>query len=75
MTNDLLTQLAEYGGYTRETREPVTASDLLERTERLHPVQPGLDRRRRWVVAVAAGAAVLVLVGAAAMLSRVPGSD
>ena len=75
MTHDLLTQLAEYGGHTREAREPVTSSDVRERTERLRPVQPVSDRRQGWIVAVATAAAVLVLVGGTALLFRVTSSN
>lgn len=71
MSQDLLAQLSEYGNQTREARDPVTPTDVLERAERVQPVRPPDSRRRRgWLVAAAAAVAVMLLVGIPLLLSR-----
>ncbi len=79
-------QLADYGEHQRELHGPISPEELLTRLGRtedgafvgvLSPSRPPAEPRpgRRWPVAVASAAAVLVLVGGAALLLRVTGSD
>ena len=79
-------QLADYGEHQRELHGPISPEELVTRLGRtddgafvrvLSPSRPpaGPRPRRPWLVALSAAAAVLVLVGGAALLFRVIGSD
>lgn len=71
MSRDLLAQLSEYGSQTREARDPVTPTDVLERAERVDPIrQPESRRTRGWLIAAAAAVAVVLLIGLPLLLSR-----
>lgn len=70
MSNDLLTQLAEYGNYHRETQQPVgresMAVPLVEQTPRRQPAGrrwPGLAVMTTAAIATLAVLAPLILIG------------
>lgn len=65
MSNDLLTQLSVYGSHTREAREPVSATDVVNRVDQLQPTTAMRvpSGRRGWHVAVATAAVTLLIVG------------
>ena len=69
MTQDLLTQLAEYGTYCDERQGAVSADDVTDAVTPLPmPTQPTRPRQG-WLIAAAAAAAVmLVLLGGLALL-------
>jgi len=70
MSNDLYTQLSEYGSQTREAREPVSVTDVVNRMDQVQviAVVPTPNGRRGWHVAVAAAASTLLIVGGVAWL-------
>ena len=68
MSNDLYTQLSEYGSQTREAREPVSATDVADRVDQVQVVAvvQAPNGRRGWHVAVAAAVGTLLMVGGVA---------
>ena len=67
MSQDLLTQLREYGEYQHEMRQPVTVEDLERLVDhRMVPVRP--SRPNGPFIAIAALVGVLLLIGGAAFL-------
>jgi hypothetical protein len=75
MSQDLLTQLAEYGAYCEERQGTVDATDVIGSVV---PVPtPVLSSRpvRGWLVAAAAAVFVLVLIGSVGLLARVMGDS
>jgi hypothetical protein len=73
MSQDLLTQLAEYGTYCEERQGSVSADDVIDVIVPLpmptHPTAP----RRGWLIAVAAAALILVVVGGVTWLTLLEG--
>jgi hypothetical protein len=70
MTQDLLTQLAEYGTYCNERQGTVSADDVTDAVMPLPmPTQPPRPRNG-WLIAAAAAALVLVLVGGLGLLAQ-----
>jgi len=69
MSPDLLTQLAEYGTYCEERQGSVSADDILGNVVPLPAMTSPAVPARRWVVAVAAAVAALVLIGGVAWLA------
>jgi len=75
MTDDLLTQLADYGTYCDERQGAVSADDV---TETVMPLPAPTQRtrpRNGWLIAMAAAALVLVLVGGLALLDPFGGES
>lgn len=74
MTQDLLTQLAEYGRYCEERQGLVDADDVfgsvVPMPAQVHSTRPP----RGWLVAAAAAALVLMLIGGLALLAPFGGS-
>jgi hypothetical protein len=78
MSVDLATQIRDYAREVHTDERPLTLDEITQLRLSAEPVRPiGLRQdsgearpRRRWLVAVAAAAAALVLVGAVALLSR-----
>jgi hypothetical protein len=76
MSNDLHTQLSEYGSQTREARQPVSATDVAKRVDQVQVIAAARapNSRRGWLVAGAAAIAVVFLIGLPLLLlSRNPG--
>jgi len=69
MSQDLLTQLAEYGAYCNERQEPVSAEDVIDAIVPLPMPTPTPAPSRGWLVAVAAAALILVVIGGVAWLT------
>lgn len=70
MSNNLLTQLAEYGTYCDERQGTVTADDITDAVMPLPmPIQPTRPRHGL-LIAAAAAAAVLLVAGGLALLAR-----
>ena len=66
MSQDLLTQLAEYGAYCDDRQGSVSADDVIDTIVPLPmPTPPG----RGWLVAVAAAALILVIIGGVTWLT------
>jgi len=76
MSNDLYTQLSEYGSQTREAREPVSATHVANRVDQVQviAVVQAPNGRRGWHVAVAAAAATFLILGGVAWLAPFGGS-
>jgi hypothetical protein len=76
MSNDLYTQLSEYGSQTREAREPVSATDVANRVDQVQVIAAvqAPNGRRGWHVAVAAAAGTLLIVGSVTWLAPFGGS-
>lgn len=75
MSQDLLTQLAEYGTYCDERQGVVTSDDAIGApVPILAPVEP--ERRgRKWLVGLAAAALVLVVLGGVALFAPFGGQS
>jgi hypothetical protein len=74
MSQDLLTQLAEYGMYCEERQGSVSPDDVIDAVVPLPmPTRP-IPARRGWLVAVGAAALILILVGGVAWLTSFDGA-
>lgn len=75
MSDELRSQLAEYGQYHREAQAPVDLDEIAALGDRVRPIPAGRPSPRRWrrgvAVAVAAAALLLVLVGVVPFLRDV----
>jgi len=69
MSQDLLTQLAEYGNYCDEQQGSVSADDVIDVVVPLPMPAPPAAPRRGWLVAVAAAAVILIVIGGMAWLT------
>jgi hypothetical protein len=75
MSQDLLTQLAEYGTYCDELQGPVSSDDAIGApVPILAPVEPERPGRK-WMVGLAAAALVLVVLGGVALLAPFGGQS
>jgi hypothetical protein len=78
MSTGLLSQLDTYYSWIDEAQNPIhpdEVASLIDTPMRELAVSVPANPRRGWLTAVAAAATVLVLVGGAALLLRVTGSD
>ena len=79
MSQDLLTQLAEYGTYCDERQGSVSADDVIDTIVPLPMPTHSTAPRRRWLVAVAAAALILIIIGGLTWLTplsdTIPPSD
>ena len=83
MSVDLATQIRDYAREVHLDERPLTLDEITALRLSAEPVRPiglkpypaELRQRRRWLVAVVSAATVLVLVGGAALLLRLTGSD
>jgi hypothetical protein len=69
MSHDLLTQLAEYGTYCDERQGSVTADDVIDVIVPLPMPTPPTAPRRGWLVALAAAAVILIVIGGVTWLA------
>ncbi len=69
MSQDLLTQLAEYGAYCDERQTSVSADDVIDAVVPLPMPAPPATPRRGWLVSVAAAAVILIVIGGVAWLT------
>lgn len=63
MSQDLLTQLAEYGAYCDERQGSVSADDVIDTIVPLPMPTPPTAPRRGWLVALVAAAVILIVIG------------
>jgi hypothetical protein len=70
MTNDLLTQLAEYGTYCNERQGAVSANDVTDAVMPLPMSTQPTRPRNGWLIAAAAAVLVLLLVGGLGLLAQ-----
>jgi hypothetical protein len=73
MSQDLLTQLAEYGTYCDERQGSVSADDVIDVIVPLPMPTPPTAPRRGWLVALAAAAVILIVVGGVTLLTLFEG--
>ena len=69
MSQDLLTQLAEYGTYCDERQGSVSADDVIDAIVPLPMPTPPTAPRRGWLVALAAAAVILIVIGGVTWLT------
>jgi hypothetical protein len=74
MSQDLLTQLAEYGAYCEERQGTVDATDVIGHVVPVPTPVSSSRPVRGWLVAAAAAALVLLVVGGVTLLSLFGGS-
>jgi hypothetical protein len=73
MSQDLLTQLAEYGAYCDERQGSMSADDVIDVIVPLPMPADPTPPRRGWLVAAAAAALVLIVVGGVTWLTLFEG--
>ena len=69
MSQDLLTQLAEYGAYCDDRQGSVSADDVIDTIVPLPMPTPPTAPGRGWLVAVAAAALILIVIGGVTWLT------